>query len=218
MIRRSRGCFGILVSGLLLLLAAWAGWRWGGAVFPTLESWLGLEGPTAREVRPSPELGRRTVERVDSLLRAPDPGEIVLSEAEVASVVHYVVPGLVPEGLELPDLDLRGGGVRLTTRASLAALPPLPELEAALGVLPDTLPVRIDASLMPFGDRDAVLVVHAIRVAAIPLPRRMIPGVLAALGRTARPGLPPDAIPVPLPPELHTAYVVADSLVLVASR
>lgn len=222
MLPRARGCLGAVLAGVLLLLAAWAGWRWGGAVFPTLESWMGMETgaerEVEREVRPSPELGRRTVERVDSLLRAPDGGEVVLSEAEITSVVRYVVPGVVPEGLALPDLQLRAGRVRISTRASLSTLPGLPEFERALAVLPDTVPVRIDASLVSFGDRDAVLVVHRIHASGIPLPRRVIPAVLAALGRTSRPGLPPDAMEVPLPPELRTAYVVADSLVLVPSR
>lgn len=213
MASRARGCFGAVVSCALLVLAAWGGWRWGDAVFPTLEAWMGLEA-SERAVRPSPELGRRTVERVDSLLRTPEPGGIVLSEAEVASVVRYVVPGVVPEGLSLPELELVGGRVLVSTRATLATLPPLPDLERTFGVLPDTLPVRFEASLMPFGDREPALVVHRIHASGIPLPRRMIPGVLTALGRKPRPGLPPDAMVVRLPPDLRTAYLVADRLVL----
>jgi hypothetical protein len=52
----------------------------------------------------------------------------------------------------------------------------------------------------------------------VPLPSRTIPGILRALGRVHREGLPPDALAVPLPGGLASAYVEEDSLVLVADR
>jgi hypothetical protein len=49
-----------------------------------------------------------------------------------------------------------------------------------------------------------------------PLPARLVPGALERLGRTDEPGLPPDAIALPLPPGVAAAYVRRDSLVLLA--
>ena len=44
----------------------------------------------------------------------------------------------------------------------------------------------------------------------------MIPEILKALGREYVAGLPDDAIAIPLPAGLKTAYILRDSLVLVS--
>jgi hypothetical protein len=52
----------------------------------------------------------------------------------------------------------------------------------------------------------------------VPIPPRLVPEILKALGRTETAGLPPDALAVPLPRGLRAAYVRSDTLVLVAER
>ena len=42
----------------------------------------------------------------------------------------------------------------------------------------------------------------------------MIPRILTAMGRTGEPGLPPEALLVPLPSGLASAYILTDSLIL----
>ena len=55
-----------------------------------------------------------------------------------------------------------------------------------------------------------------VEAARIPLPERMVPGILAALGRKDREGLPSDAMVIPLPEGIGGAYVENEQLILVA--
>lgn len=201
---------------MVVVAAAYGGWRWGERVFPRVESWVGWTDGTG-SVKASPELAQRTVEKVEAFRRSGESAEMALGQAEVASVLEYSAPGVLPRGISPPDVELRDGRVRLSTRVAISALPPMPELERVLGILPDTVPVEIDGSLMPFGDTEAALVVHRIQASGIPLPRRLIPRLLETLGRTDRTALPPDALIVPLPGGLRSAYILSDSLILVAA-
>jgi hypothetical protein len=86
-----------------------------------------------------------------------------------------------------------------------------------VALLPDTVPISIQGTLAPFGVRQAALHIDRIEASRIPLPTRYIPEVLAALGRVPADGLPSNALLVPLPSGLSAAYVLRDSLVLVAN-
>src|SRR5690606_41604065 len=55
-----------------------------------------------------------------------------------------------------------------------------------------------------------------LSVARVPLPARLIPPVLRRLGRKDEDGLPANAIAAPLPAGAGAAYVLGDSMVLVA--
>lgn len=202
---------------MVVAAAAYGGWRWGDRLFPRVESWIGRGVDSTGAVAASPELAQRTLEKVERFRRAGDAAELALGQAEVASVLRYSAPGVVPEGVTPPDVELESGRLRLSTRVALSAFPSVPELERVLGILPDTVPVELDGSLMPFGDTEAALVVHRIEASGIPLPRRLIPRLLDALGRVDRAGLPPDAMIVPLPGGLRSAYIHSDSLILVAT-
>jgi len=83
-----------------------------------------------------------------------------------------------------------------------------------LGILPDTLNVTLQASVMPFGDGKAALLVHQVEAMRIPLPGRLVPEILEAMGRKEQPGLPPEALLVPLPSGFGSAYILTDSLIL----
>lgn len=215
------GRFRGIVAGLLMLVAlaaaAYGGWRWGDRVFPPIESRLGLEADSAAAEPVTPEVAQRTIERIDRFRGTGESAEMALGEAEVASVLRYSAPGVVPEGITPPEVELEGGRVHLSTRVALEAFPPVPELERLVGMLPDTVPVELDGSLMPFGEDEAALVVHRVRASGIPVPRRFVPRLLGALGREDRAGLPPDALIVPLPGGLRSAYIHSDSLILVAT-
>jgi len=221
MTRWLRGLTGL---GLLLgvvAVSAYGGWRWGDRVVRIVGEWR-ASAETAGEAgpEPGPELAERTAGRVDAFRRDGASGdeELALGSAEVASVVRFAAPGMLPAGVIRPRVELDGGRVRISSRVVVADVPPVPELERIVGILPDTLPVSLEASLMPFGEEGAALVVHGMSAGGIPLPRRLVPRVLAALGRKDRPGLPPEAISVPLPEGLRSAYILSDSLVLVAAR
>lgn len=210
------------LAAAALLAAAYGGWRWGGRLFPRAGSWVGREAADASAAAdgkaPGPELARRTVEEVDRFRRSSGPTEMALGQAEVGSVLRYSATGMLPDGVSPPDVELQGGHVHLSTRVDLASFPRLEDLDRMRALLPDTVPVEMDAALMPFGQRGAALVVYRVKAGGIPLPRSVIQRLLESMGRMDRPGLPPEAMLVPLPAGLRSAYILSDSLILVAAR
>jgi hypothetical protein len=92
-------------------------------------------------------------------------------------------------------------------------LPQLSELGEAAAFLPDTTEVGVTGQLLPLRAGRVALAVDQVRAARIPLPKRLVPGALRKLGRKAEPGLPADALALPLPPGVDAAYVRGDSLV-----
>ena len=210
-----KSLFGKAVTLVLLVLAAYAGWRWGSQVFPRVHEWLGLEGGAEAEaVSSSPELADSVAARVQAFIRDGESDQIALGSNELTSVLRYSVPGLVPEGMTNPEVRLEEGRVHVRARVALEAFPDLPDLGPIIGILPDTLDVALEDALMPVGNGASALLVHGLEAARIPLPRRLIPEILTAMGRVDRPGLPPEALLVSLPSGLGSAYILTDSLIL----
>ena len=212
-----KGCLGRAAFLVLLMGAGYAAWRWGPEAEPFVRSWLGRP-PRADEPVVSPELARVTLERFDSLRRGSGPGRIALGNAEVLSVLRYAVTGMIPETVTEPSVALKDGGLILSGKVPLEAFEGLADLGQVLGFLPDTLMLELQGSLTPLDDQRAALVVHKVVAARIPLPDQMIASVLEALGREAEEGLSLDALAVPLPSGLESAYILRDSLILVADR
>ncbi len=211
----SRGCVGRIAVVVLLVAAAYAGWRWGSLVFPRIRQWFpisAVETPSVAE--PTPELADSVLSRVQAFRRGEDGDRLALGGRDITSVVKYSVPGLIPEGVRDPVIRLDDGRVLFRGRVALNQFPDLPDLGPVVGILPDTLDVELRASLMPFGKNEAALVVQQVEASHVPLPRRMIPQILEGMGRVDRPGLPPEAMVVPLPAGLDSAYILGDSLVL----
>jgi hypothetical protein len=211
-----------LFGAALLLGVAYAGFRWGPAVFPRLERALGMDEPEApaegvRE-EPSAEVADRTLDRFERFRKGEGGDRLALGGLELTSVIRYALPGIVPPGVDVPTVVLADGRVGLRARVALAAFPRLPRLDEVLGILPDTVDVQIRGSLVPLDREHLALLVDHIEASHIPLPRRMIPQVLAGLGRDGTAALPADALAVPLPDGLQSVYVQQDSLVLIAER
>ena len=210
-----KGLFGKIVIIFLLVAAAYAGWQWGPEVFPRLHEWLGFTGgEISEEVVSSQELADSVLALVQGFRRGDGPDRLVLGDSELTSVLRYSVLGVVPEGVLNPEVMLEDGRVRMRARIALGAFPELPDLGPIIGILPDTLDVALQASLMPFGEGKAALLVHRVEASRIPLPRRLIPEILDAVGRTDQAGLPPEALLVKLPSGLGSAYILTDSLIL----
>ena len=95
------------------------------------------------------------------------------------------------------------------------AIPDLPDLGPAFTVLPDTVPVEVRGTLMPFGDVSSVFLVTRMQAKGVPLPRRIFEEVLGALGRRDLQGLPPEGIQIPVPDGVRGAYVQDSRLVLI---
>ncbi|HSG47942.1 MAG TPA: hypothetical protein VLA43_09040 [Longimicrobiales bacterium] len=213
----ARGCSTMIVGGLLLTGVAYAGFRWGDQVFPMVERVLGRETDRYGAPVPSPGLAEATMERVEAL-RDGTLGQdrLLLGSAELSSVVRYSFSGILPPGVDEPTVGFRGEDLLLTARVAIRAFPNLPALDEVIGLLPDTVLIEMRGAILPFGPHLAALHVERVEASRIPLPGRMVPGILAALGRTDREGLPSDAMLVPLPEGIRAAYVEDNHLILVA--
>jgi len=213
------GCLKSIVgkaAGLILLIAAaYAGWQWGPEVFPKVHDWLGLTSDdAAEEIVASPELADSVMFLVQEFRDGDGPDQVALGGSELTSILRYSVPGLIPGGVSGAEVSLSEDRIHVRARVALESFPDLPDLGPIIGMLPDTLDVGLEGSLMPFGNKKAALLVHSLHAARIPLPGRLIPEILQAMGRTDEPGLPPEALLISLPPGLGSAYILTDSLIL----
>jgi hypothetical protein len=200
---------------LLLVLAAYAGWLWGPEVFPGIHERLGLSGVGDLEVVvSSPELADTVLAEIQRFRRGEGPAQLSLDASRLTSAARFSIPELMPAGVVDPEIRLMEGRIHLRSRLALESFPELPDLGPFLGILPDTLDVALEASVMPFGEGRAALLIHKVEAMRIPLPGRLVPEILQAMGRANEPGLPPEAIMVPLPSGLASAYILSDSLVL----
>lgn len=200
---------------VVVVAAAYSGWRWRSLASSRVQEWLGVDREAVVPApEPSPSLADSVVERFQAFRRGVDGDQMALGGREITSVLRYSAPGLVPEGVGDPSVLLRAGRVVVRARVAIGDFPDLPDLGPVLGMLPDTVSVELQASLMPFQGQMAALVVQQVEASRIPLPRRMIPEILKGMGRVEHPGLPPEALTFPLPAGVASAYIHSDSLIL----
>ena len=211
-----KGCLGKAWLAGLLIAAALAGWWWGPSVFPRVRGWF-VEEEGVVEVSPSPELADDALDRFERFRRGEIGDRLSLSAVDVASVLRYSAPGMLPEGISGPVVEFHDGVVTLTAHVAVEAFPGLPTLDGILGFLPDTVPISIEGALAPLDENRVALVVHGVYAAFIPvpLPDGMTPRILTALGRRGGDGLPEDALAFPLPDGVRSAHVLRDRLILV---
>jgi len=204
-----------------LVGAAYAGFRWGPAVFPRVEEILGVARGGAGSqpaLQPTAELADSTLDRFERFRAGEGGDRLVLGGRELSSVLRFSLPGIVPPGVSDPTIRLEDGQVHLFARVAVAAFPNLPKLDQVLGMLPDTVQVELRGSLVPHDQRNLAFLVDRISAARVPIPARMVSEVLEGFGRGGREGLGPDALPVPLPDGVRSVHVQRDSLVLIAER
>jgi len=210
---------------VLLVLAAYAGFRWGGAVFPRAERFLGISARAdstpalaSTAEAPSARIAEATLDRFERFRSGKGGDHLALGGRELSSVVRYSLPGIIPPGVTDPSVELDEGRVKLKARVALDAFPRLPQMDQILGILPDTVLLEMEGSLVPHDQAYMALLVDKVTASHIPIPRRMVAQVLEGLGRQAPDDLPRDALPVPIPRGVKAVYVQRDSLVLVAAR
>lgn len=199
-----------LLALVTLTMGAWLMW-------PRLSARFTAAGETTSTLA-SPEIADAVLDRFENFRAGKGGDRLTMSEAELSSVVRYALPGLLPSGVSEPVVTMTDGRLTLSARVATRAFPQLPSLDAIVGMLPDTVAVKMDGELIPFGKESLAFRVRHVEAATIPLPDRLIPGVLTALGRRERGGLPANALQVPLPNGLDSVSVRGDSLVLVAGR
>ena len=203
-----------LLTVLLLAVVGLAVWRFQGEL-AGLWSDVRFSRP-ATPLEPSAEVAESAERKLAALAGRPATERVVLSEAEVQSLVQYRLADALPPFLDSPRVRLEGDRIRVQVRVATDRFPRVPEFREVIGFLPDTADVAARAQLIPLGRGRVGLAVDDVTAARVPLPRRFIPMVLDRLGRTDEPGLPPDAIAVPLPSGAAGAYVRGGSLVFLS--
>ena len=211
-----------LISLGVLLVVAYAGYRWGPAFFPAVERALGRAPAEALEAEaapagPSAEVAEATLDRFEAF-RSGDGDRLALGGGELTSVVRYALPGIIPPGVSEPTVGLSEGRIHLSARVAVDAFPRLPKLDEIVGLLPDTVLIEMDGTLVALDQSFLALMVDRVHAARIPIPSRMVPEVLKGLGRGGTATLPKDALAVPIPDGIGAVFIQRDSLVLVAKR
>jgi hypothetical protein len=177
------------------------------------DAWRSIRGGAeAAEIGASPELADEAAGKLDGLRNGRE-RTVALTEQELQSLLLYKYRQLLPAFVDSPRVELEEGKIIVHGRVPVERLPQLSELGEAAAFLPDTTELTVVGQLLPLRAGRIALGVDQVRAARIPLPRRLIGGALRKLGRQDEPGLPPDALAVPLPPGVDAAYVRGDSLV-----
>jgi hypothetical protein len=167
------------------------------------------------EVRASADLAEQADRKLSSLANG-EQTQIALTGQELQSLLHYRYAQLLPAFVDSPRVEIEASRIRLRVRVPVDKLPRVSELGEAAAFLPDTTDLAITGQLLPLDSGRIALAVDEVSAASIPLPRRLVPGALTRLGRKNEPGLPPDALALPLPPGAAAAYVRGDSLFLLS--
>jgi hypothetical protein len=165
-----------------------------------------------------PRVARAALARFQDFVAGEGSDSLLLRGTEVTSALQYEVPEFLPPGLGDPRVRFQDGAAVLTVSVALSAFPRFPELEGILEILPDTVPLELRGGLEPLNDQEVALRIDAVEASRIPVPRRLYPQILEALGREDRPGLAADAVAVRLPRGVASAYIADDRLVLTGPR
>jgi hypothetical protein len=163
----------------------------------------------------SAEIAARAKSRLESLGKG-TVRVVSFTDAELQSLLEFEYRQLLPAFVDSPRISLDGDHLRLRVRMPVERLPGVAELGEIAALLPDTTNLDVRGTILPGGEGHVAFAVDGVSAQRIPLPKRIVPSLLTALGREDKPGLPADAIDVPLPKGVRAAYVRGDSLVLLA--
>jgi len=152
--------------------------------------------------------------RFDRFTQTGGPGEVLFNSEELTSLIRYRASGLLPSAVLNPEIVLDEDRATLTALVALNRLPRFPDLREFDALLSDTVSFVAEGTLIPSRGSGAAFLVDRLRIGRVPLPRRVVPSVLNALGRIDQDGLPGDAIEVPLPVGAQSAYLRDDHLVI----
>lgn len=206
------GCLRRIVSLVLLLVIIAAAWYFRADI---MAKWRQFRGE-APEATVNPEEAARTAQaKMAALESSNPPARTALSEYELQALLRSRFAPALPAWLDSTRIRLEGDRVRLSGRVPLDRMPQLKDVGSVAGLLPDTTEVAVSGQVIPFGRGRVALAVDQVTAAHIPLPRRLIPQVL---GRMKKPGdtSPSDALSLPLPHTISSAYVRNDSLILLS--
>lgn len=204
------GCFGRIVGLLILLGVLWAAWALGPS-FAESRGWIRADETTAEA--PSQAIAEAAAARLSDLLEG-RVERMSFTATELESLARFRFEEAWPLGVSDPQIELRDGEVYVSFRVASAWIPVLPELESIRGFFPDTVPIQLRGRILTLEGGDASVLVHRIDAASVPIPRRLFSVLLEPLRLSTRPGLPPEALLVPLPPGLSSVWIEGERLIL----
>jgi hypothetical protein len=174
------------------------------------------EGVDASDPQASSEIAQRARAKLERMSDGSGISESFTGQ-ELQSLLEFEYRQLLPAFVDSPRVSIDGDRIRLRVRIPTDRIPSLADLGEVAALLPDTADLDVRGTLLPAEEGRIAFAVDGVSAHRIPLPKRLVPAALEALGRTHRPGLPTDAIELPLPRGVRAAYVRGDSLVLLAS-
>ena len=199
---------------VMVVLAAYAGWKWGYAVFPGVEERLGIAQTGTAELPVTPETAARATARIREFRGSEEP-ELKLESSEVSSLLRYSAPGMLPAGVMEPSVSFVEERIEFQAVVLPGEIPDLPYLGGLLGLLPDTVDILVVGSLLPSSEEGTLLHIEGIELQGWPVPPNSVPEIMAALGRVSPPGVPESAVLVPALGGLKGADIEDGGLVLV---
>lgn len=208
------GCLRRIVSLVVVIALGVGAWLYRDHL---LVAWHDFRGTAPAEaLEPSPELADQAERKLDGL-RDGTSSYAALSAIELESLLAFRYAGVLPGFLDTPAVEMQGDRLRLRARVPVDRLPDIEGLGPATAFLPDTTELTVSGRLLPLQPGRVAFAVDDVSAQRFPLPSRLVPGALERLGRRDEPGLPADAMALPLPPGANSAYVRRDSLVLLAN-
>lgn len=194
---------------VLLLLVGVAALAWMNR--DQLAALLGRNQPS------SAFASREIAEQAEKKLQALANGEsdsVKLSSVEIQSLLDYRFVQVLPAFVDSPQIELEDGKIKVNARVPVDQLPEISGLGDAAAFLPDTTDLGMTGTILPLGTGRIAIAIEQVNAASIPLPNRLVPPALRKLGRRNEPGLPQNALAVPLPPGAASAHVAGDTLVI----
>ncbi len=214
MIGALRGCVGRLLFLAILVVGLAAAYLYRDRV---RAAWAVLRGEPVTAVRSdvvaSEALAAAAQDKLDAVMQGRS-AEAAFGTGELQSLLLYRYRDQLPAFVDSPRVQMEDGRVRLSLRIPVDRLPGAGGLGEVAALLPDTTDLTIRGVLLAAPEGRTAFAVDGVTAHSIPLPRRLVPGTLAMLGREPEPGLPDDAITLPLPGGARAAYIRGDSIVI----
>ena len=209
MFRFLGGCLGRLLGTVLLVAVLGVAWYNRHELLSAADRLLADEPEVSAEVADAAaarlaSLGEGGVTRV------------ALHDTEIQSLILYRWAIFMPEDVARPRVELGAGRVTVEGDVATDRFRPIAELREVLSFLPDTATLRAVGSFVPLDSEHVALEIHELGAAGVPIPRRLIPPILARVRPADLPDAGPNALAVPLPPAIGTVWVSGDSLVVSA--
>lgn len=210
------GCLRRIVSLIVLAAIAFLVWQYRSKIMAT---WQRFRGERPAATAPPVDAERSAQAKYAALAGTQPPPRVALSEDELQALLHTRFAAVLPRWVDSARIQLDGEKVRLSGRVPVDRIPQMRSMGEVAGLLPDTTEVAVKGQVIPLGRGRVALAVDQVTAAHVPLPRRLVPQIMAGLkqGRPAEASVPADALLLPLPRNIASAYVRNDSLILMTT-